>query len=375
MPDKNSSVLVFRKRMLPYSETFIADQGHFLSRYKATFTGFYIDHSGIDLLSGDSVQVLEQSVTFKGFSKLLFRLGLPVTNDWIESLKKMDANLIHAHFLKDGVDAIQLGKILNIPLVTTLHGHDITKHEKHSNFKKGSQFLFEHVDRVIAVSNYIAQHALRKGCPENKLIQHSIGIDLEHFVMDKNESDTPELLFVGRLTEKKGCTYLLQAMHKLKKKYPDLLLTIVGDGGLKSELESEVSSYALNVDFCGVQNALQIRDRLSRCWLFVAPSITANNGDAEGLGMVFLEAQALQTPVVSFRSGGVVEAVEDEITGLLCEEKDVSSLAENIDTLLQSETLRRKMGKKGRARVESHFDIRKQCRLLESIYDNVSDKG
>jgi len=103
----------------------------------------------------------------------------------------------------------------------------------------------------------------------------------------------------------------------------------------------------------------------------VAPSITADNGDAEGLGMVFLEAQALQTPVVSFSSGGVVEAVENESTGLLCAEKDVSSLAENIDTLLSNQSLREEFGKCGRERVEKLFDIRKQCKLLEDIYDDV----
>jgi glycosyltransferase involved in cell wall biosynthesis len=88
--------------------------------------------------------------------------------------------------------------------------------------------------------------------------------------------------------------------------------------------------------------------------------------------MVFLEAQALQTPVVSFRSGGLVEAVVEGETALLSEEKDVAGLAQNIADLLENLNLRHNMGKAGRARVEQYFDVRKQCAKLESIYAECS---
>jgi len=364
-------ILVFRKKLLPYSETFIADQGKYLERYHANFIGLQPESSGLTLLNNSSKKILSEFTTNYKWSKLLFRLGLQVNSDWLSEIKSLSPSLIHAHFMNDGIDAITLGKQMEIPVLTTLHGHDITKHEKLSTFKKGSKYFFKHIDKVIAVSNYIAGHALRKGCPEHKLVQHYIGIDIDRFHQEKNETEIPSLLFVGRLVEKKGCTYLLQAMEKLKYKYPELTLTIVGDGNLMSDLQAEVQLRCLNVDFVGTETAEQIRQRLSQSWLFVAPSITADNGDAEGLGMVFLEAQALQTPVVSFSSGGVVEAVENESTGLLCAEKDVSSLAENIDTLLSNQSLREEFGKCGRERVEKLFDIRKQCKLLEDIYDDV----
>jgi glycosyltransferase involved in cell wall biosynthesis len=221
-------------------------------------------------------------------------------------------------------------------------------------------------------SRLIAGQALARGCPEQKLVQHYIGIDLEKFTQPKNESDEPSLLFVGRLVEKKGCTYLLQAMEQLKPKFPELRLTIIGDGDLKSALQQEVSARQLNVDFAGTASASEIREQLASSWLFVAPSITAVNGDTEGLGMVFLEAQALRTPVVSFRSGGLVEAVDEGETALLSDEKDVTGLARNIEHLLENSTLRHNMGQKGRARVEQHFDVRLQCAKLESIYAECS---
>lgn len=375
MSEQNRQVLIFRKRLLPYSETFIADQGEYLSRYQAVYAGLHLDDTGIGLLKDAPRYLLDDYQPLKSFSKLLFRAGLGGARRWLSAMGTHKLSIIHAHFLNDGLDALNLKRHYSVPLVTTLHGHDITKYEKPGRFKKGSAFLFEHVDKIIAVSDYIAGHALRKGCPEEKLVKHSIGIDLQRFQQPKQEDDNPRLLFVGRLVEKKGCTYLLQAMAKLKQKYPQLSLSIVGDGVLKPQLQAQAREQHLDVHFLGKQSAQQIRGLLSSHWLFVAPSITADNGDAEGLGMVFLEAQALQTPVVSFRSGGVVEAVEDEKTGLLSEEKDVDSLADHIDTLLSSPALRQQMGAAGRARVEQFFDVRKQCMKLESIYDAVCSGG
>jgi glycosyltransferase involved in cell wall biosynthesis len=221
------------------------------------------------------------------------------------------------------------------------------------------------------VSDFIAGHALRKGCPEHKLVQHYIGIDLEKFSMDKRETDTPSLLFVGRLAEKKGLTYLLQALAQLKPTIPEIYLTVVGSGSLRDSLEQQAAELQLDVRFVGRQSPETIRQLLASHWLFTAPSITADNGDAEGLGMVFLEAQAMQTPVVSFRSGGVVEAVADGETGLLCDEKDVDTLADNIRTLVNNQQQRAAMGRAGLERVRRHFDIRRQCGKLEAIYNSV----
>ncbi len=370
----NEEILIFRKQLLGFSETFIADQARYLSRYHASFAGFQVEKSGLHLLDFANKNLLSDGSGQFNWSKLLFRMGLLGNSAWVRQLKVLEPVLIHAHFLKDGIEAINLARYLDTPVITTLHGHDITKRENKHLFKHDRQYFFRHVDKVIAVSDYIAGHALAQGCPEHKLVKHSIGIDLERFNQFKDESEDPSLLYVGRLVEKKGCTYLLQAMALLKKKFPELSLTIVGDGGLGDELKQEAANLELNVDFVGKENAQQIRDRLAKCWLFVAPSITARSGDAEGLGMVFLEAQALQTPVVSFRSGGVVEAVDDGVTGLLCEEKDVTTLAENIDTLLSDSGKRQEMGRQGRARVENLFDVRKQCKILESIYDEVSNR-
>ena len=364
------SVLIFRKYLLAYSETFITNQGRFLSRYQSAYAGFCYDRSGFQLLHDMPSYILDDYVAHTGLAKLAYRLGMPAKK-WLSAIETQAPSVLHAHFLNDGLDALQLKKRLHLPLITTLHGHDITKRKKKSIFKGSLSQLFAQGDRFIAVSDYVYQCALASGCPEERLLKHSIGINLELFSQAKAESETPELLFVGRLVENKGCVYLLQAMKQLSQQFKDLKLVIVGDGPLKASLQQQAAADKLNVEFVGKQFAQAIRERLSKAWVFVAPSITAVHGGAEGLGMVFLEAQALQTPVVSFASGGVVEAVEHERTGLLSAEKDVSTLVEHIEYFLNNETARRQYGQQGRQRVENKFDVRKQCVLLEEIYDSV----
>jgi glycosyltransferase involved in cell wall biosynthesis len=361
-------VAIFRKRLLSYSETFIADQGQLLPNYRPVYCGYEKDDSGIQLIEKSDRILLTEHSRMMPLAKLMFRKGIGRGGQWVRAIRESGAALVHAHFFNDGLDAIHLGSLLEIPVLTTVHGHDISKYQNVGAQQKASRRFFDRVDRVIAVSEFIAAQALKRGCPESKLIQHYIGIDLEKFQQQKAESGNPSLLFVGRLVEKKGCSYLLQAMQKLQPRFPELSLTIVGDGNLRARLEQEALERQLRVEFTGTESALQIRERLARSWLFVAPSITAADGDAEGLGMVFLEAQALSTPVVSFRSGGVVEAVADQSSGLLCGEKNVDALAANIAKLLENDELRHHMGQQGRARVERDFDVRKQCAKLEQIY-------
>jgi glycosyltransferase involved in cell wall biosynthesis len=366
-----SSVAIFRKRLLSYSETFIADQGQFLPSYRPIYCGFQRDKSGIEMISQSTRILLEDNSRFSSIEKVMFRFGVSSSPKWLDKIEQQHPALVHAHFFNDGLDAVRIGKLLDIPVITTVHGHDITKHENAVAQSATNRRFFDQIDRIIAVSAFIAEQALARGCPEDKLIQHYIGIDLDKFTHPKSETDEPSLLFVGRLVEKKGCTYLLQAMEQLKPRFPELRLTLIGEGDLKSSLQQEALSRELNVDFAGTASATEIREQLARCWLFVAPSITAESGDAEGLGMVFLEAQALQTPVASFRSGGLVEAVDEGTTALLSDEKDVAGLARNIADLLENSTMRRNMGIEGRKRVEKYFDIRKQCAKLELIYDEL----
>ena len=176
---------------------------------------------------------------------------------------------------------------------------------------------------------------------------------------------------MGRLVDKKGCTYLIRAMAEIQRSMPDVELVIIGDGPLRAELEAEARGSLRKHRFLGVQPSTVVREWMSRARVFSVPSITADSGDAEGFGIVFAEAQAMGVPVASFASGGIPEAVAHGETGLLSAEKDWRGLARDLALLLRDDDLWNRMSDRARRRVAERFDLRKQTRLLAEIYREV----
>jgi len=112
---------------------------------------------------------------------------------------------------------------------------------------------------------------------------------------------------------------------------------------------------------------------MGRAAVFSVPSVVAATGDAEGFGLVFAEAQAMGTPVVSFATGGIPEAVAHGRTGLLAAERDADGLADAIVTTLTDDGAWQRMSEAGQARVRAEFDLRRQTQALEQIYRTVAD--
>jgi glycosyltransferase involved in cell wall biosynthesis len=148
-------------------------------------------------------------------------------------------------------------------------------------------------------------------------------------------------------------------------------LTIIGDGPLGSSLKVKAHELGVAADFLGTQNSVSVRRHILQATVFCAPSVTAPDGDSEGFGIVFLEAQAMGVPVVSFRHGGIPEAVKDGETGLLAPECDVEGLTERILHYLQDDAERRAAGAAARTFVQEQFSLHRRTAELESIYDEV----
>jgi colanic acid/amylovoran biosynthesis glycosyltransferase len=114
---------------------------------------------------------------------------------------------------------------------------------------------------------------------------------------------------------------------------------------------------------------------MARAAVFCVPSVVAASGDAEGFGMVFIEAQAMGLPVVSTRSGGIPEAVENRETGLLVKERDPRALAEAILALIESDELWQRFSVAGRKRVVEHFNLARQTERLEDVFEQLLAGG
>ena len=368
------TALIFRERLLAPSETFIAEQARALRRYRPVLAGLRrtkpnLCHSLSEVLLRDGDGPIDK------LAANLYR-RFPFANSFFERLRAENPSIIHAHFAVDAVQALPIARALKVPLVVSLHGFDVTSSEQSLSRSNSGRHYWKHRERLFAeasaficVSDFVRRAALKAGLPEHKLHVHYTGIDCGRFQVANVERDPKLVLFVGRLVEVKGCEYLLRAMEQVQRHDPDAHLEIIGDGPLRARLEGIASELSLRVCFRGVQSSDEVLRSMSRARVLCNPSATASTGDMEGFGMVFAEAQAVGTPVVSFLHGGIPEAVKHGETGLLCAEGNVAKLAESLVTLLADDVLWNKMSNRAQQWVRERFDISKQNESLETLYD------
>lgn len=294
--------------------------------------------------------------------------------------------LLHAHFGLDAVMALPLSRRLGIPLVTTFHGSDVTTDRtRFARSRKPTQRWFAARESeliregaaFVAVSRFVEQKLLACGYPPDKVRQIYIGIDLERFVPAPRRDGPRYVLCVARHTFKKGLDTLIRAWARIAARHPDVELWQVGEGGLTPlyvRLAQELG-VGERMRFLGVRSHDEVLGLMQQAEVFVLPSQTAEDGDSEALGIVFNEASACCVPVVSTWHGGIPEAVLHGETGLLCQERDDTALAEHIDLLLRDRALALRLGRRGREYVCEMFDIRKQTPKLEALYDEVMTRG
>ena len=372
------NILIYRNDLVERSETFVVNQAEALRKYRGVYCGLAQKEGSVLPVAAPRVLLAGRDRMLNYFRKTAF-LYAGICTGWEQRCRALEPVLMHAHFGVDGAFALPLQRALKIPMVVTLHGYDVTMNDAAMRATHGGrlylrrrQELWERAEVFVCVSEFIRNKAMERGFPKKNLWVHSIGIDLERFRSASDCERDPIVLFVGRLVEKKGCADLIRAMEIVGRSSPDALLVVIGDGPLRGEL-ARLAAEILpgRHEFLGPQSPEVVHAWLERAKVFCVPSVTAANGDAEGLGMVFCEAQAMGVPVVSTMSGGIPEAVVDGITGYLVPEHDVARMANRICLLLSSKDRWREMSLRGREHVAGAFDLEVQTRILEEKYGEV----
>jgi phosphatidylinositol alpha-1,6-mannosyltransferase len=180
------------------------------------------------------------------------------------------------------------------------------------------------------------------------------------------------LLTVGRLVERKGQDMVIRALPKIISHIPNLKYRIVGEGPYRTRLEQLAKELGVDtyVEFIGAVEDTELIREYKSCDLFIMPSRESPN-DAEGFGIVYLEANACGKPVIGGRSGGVPEAVLDNQTGLLTNPTDVEEIANSVVRLLNDPLLAKRLGEQGKERVLKEFTSNYMAeRVLRLISEN-----
>jgi len=177
-------------------------------------------------------------------------------------------------------------------------------------------------------------------------------------------------LQAGRLIEKKGFGTSLRAFAELRKRYPNATLTIAGEGPLRRELETLVQNLGLEegVSFAGFLGQEDLRKLFYDSHIFLHPSETGADGNLEGVPNSILEAMASGLPVFATKHGGIPEAIENGLSGILVLERDAEALAGELSRALEQPELLRSLAENGAAAVARRFEQGAQVQRLESYY-------
>jgi colanic acid/amylovoran biosynthesis glycosyltransferase len=272
-------------------------------------------------------------------------------------------DVINCHFGHHGIRGMMLREIgaLQGKLITTFHGGDISFGLQKAG-RKIYNSLFKRGDLFLPVSERWRKRLVELGCDETKIQVHRMGIDCRKFTFKPRLPDPNgafKIVTVARMMEKKGLEFGIRAFAGLRKYHGNAEYTIIGDGPLRARLESLVDKLDFRkcVRMVGAQKQHRVIEILDSSHVFMLPSVTAANGDQEGLPVALMEAMAMGLPVVSTFHSGIPELVEDGLSGFLVPEKDVNGLFEKLKYLAENPERWAEMGHHGRKIVEAHYDI------------------
>jgi glycosyltransferase involved in cell wall biosynthesis len=278
-------------------------------------------------------------------------------------------NHLHAHFGTGATTVTMLaGRLTGIPYSFTAHAKDIY-HES-----VDTALLTQKIREarfVITVSEYNRRH-LAELAGKNmagKILRLYNGIDLDRFRPDLSICREPGLILaVGRLVEKKGFHYLVQACRLLKDRGRPFRCLIIGEGPERASLTQQISTLELEdrVILVGAQPQGHVLETLKRAAVLVLPCVVSSTGDRDGLPTVLLEALAVGLPAISTTLTGIPEIIEHG--NALVPPGDSIRLAMAVEEVLTNPELQQRLGLEGRSKAEKDFDIRKNVLILQDLF-------
>jgi glycosyltransferase involved in cell wall biosynthesis len=369
---RRPAAVIYTHSLLEGSMTFIKSQAEALVRFVPVYAGAH-RVNGIEL-PPERTHVVNRGTPLGVVEEALFRLWGSAPR-LVAALEKHAPRIVHVHFGTCGPAGMALARALGIPLLVTFHGQDATTDRQEAmRTHRGREYVKRKDEMIrfsggfIAVSEYIRQRLLADGYPAEKVRVHRNGIDLDYFAPEPATERRPLIVFVGRFVEKKGVRYLIEAAAQLKAANVEFELVIIGGGPLETQLRAAAAAARIRCRFTGFLAPGEVRDWMRRASVVAIPSVTAANGDSEGLPTTLLEAQAVATPVVATRHSGIPEGMVDGETGDLVDERDVTALAQRLRVFLESPARVHAAGDAGRRFVARHFDMKTQVAGLEEIY-------
>lgn len=299
--------------------------------------------------------------------------------------RSLKADIIHSHFGDVAWSNLGAAKALRCRHVVTFYGNDMSYLPRLQAWPERYRALFRDVDLALCEGPHMARRIMRLGCPEAKVHVQHLGIALERLPFKPRgwvAGQKLRVLIAGTFTEKKGIPYALQALGSLQRRV-ELEITIVGDVRMESANSQrekrrilaaiEASGLAGKVRLLGYQPHSKLIELAYEHHVFLAPSVTAEDGDTEGGAPVsIIEMAASGMLVVSTRHCDIPEVIEDGKTGFLANERDVDELTDCLLTATRAPQRWPQMLASARKHVETEFDAEAQGARLATHYETLA---
>lgn len=276
------------------------------------------------------------------------------------AIREANADVVHAHWwFPNALAAAGPARRARVPLVITSHGTDLRLLERTPAAAPLARYAFRRAAAVTTVSTWLASIA-QAYTPDEPIVA-PMPADTSVFAPGDGRPRSG-VLFVGRLSEQKGILDAIDAIARVRR--TDATLDVVGDGPLRAAVHERVQrlDVADRVRFHESMPPRELACMYQRAAAVVVPS------SGEGLGLVAVEAQLCETPVVAYDSGGLPDVVQDGVSGLLVGHRDVEALTAAIDRVLEDAALARRLGESGRERALARFSPEAAARAYASIY-------
>jgi colanic acid/amylovoran biosynthesis glycosyltransferase len=375
---QNPTIARFLLSFLPFSETFIYSYIKNIRNFNQIIVASKRENE--DQFTYDPSKVF----TFDEAIPSMVNLPIPLKHRMLLTkknrffynvLKENDVKLVHAHFGYVGVAALAVAKRLNIPLITTFHGLDMSKLGRDLYYRIMYRRMFYYGKAFVVEGSCMRKKLIELGCPKDKAKIIHLGVDIKKFELIQrrvNPGERIKFLMCSRFVEKKGIPYGIKAFAKALKSYDNMELNIIG--GESSEYQTLIEKLGAKdkIKILGKKKHAEVASLMRGSHVFMAPSITARDGDTEGgTPTTVLEAEASGLPLISTFHADIPEAVVDKKTGFLSPEKDFGAMSANILKIVQTPDLLAKMGTEGRRHIEKEYDSTKVTAKLEELYGQV----
>ncbi len=291
----------------------------------------------------------------------------------IATLERANAQLLHIFFGHIAVHLLPLIHAWPKPSIVSFHGADVLVDMDKPAYREATKEMLAAVERVLVRSESLRRAVVDLGCDEHKIDIVGTGIPLEEFPFrERAFPQNGEWRFVQacRLIEKKGLPTSLRAFAKFAALYPRSTITIAGEGPLLGELQELAHELKIEnrVSFTGFISQEELRKIFYASHIFLHPSETGRDGNQEGVPNSMLEAMASGLPVFATQHGGIPEAIEHGVGGILVPERDHEALARALLDASQDRHLLSHIAREGAAAVAAKFSQPAQVRRLEEIY-------